>query len=50
MCGHKEGEEEGWEINQETGIDIYTLLCVKQKASGNLLYSKGSSAQCSVMT
>ena len=29
---------------------IYTLLCVKQIASKNLLYSTGSSAQCSVMT
>jgi len=28
----------------------YTLQCVKQIASGKLLYSTGSSAQCSVMT
>ena len=30
--------------------NIYTLPCVKQMASGNLLYSTGSSAWCSVMT
>ena len=29
---------------------IYILPCVKQIASGNLLYSRGNSAQCSVMT
>ena len=28
---------------------IYTLLCIKQIARGKLLYSTGSSAQCSVM-
>ena len=26
--------------NWENGIDIYTLLCIKQMASGKLLYSK----------
>ena len=35
-----------WEIRS----DINTLLCVKQIASGNLLYSTGTSAQCSVTT
>ena len=35
-----------WEIR----IDIYTLPCVKQITSGNLLYSIGGSAGCSVMT
>ena len=34
--------------NWEIGIDIYTLPCVKQIASGNMLYSTGSSARCSV--
>ena len=34
----------------ESSIDIYTLPCVKQMASGKLLYSIGSSAQCSVTT
>ena len=34
----------------ESSIDIYTLPCVKEMASGKLLYSMGSSAQCSVTT
>ena len=37
-------------MNWETGIDINTLLCVKQTACGKLLYSTGSSAWCSVVT
>ena len=37
-------------MNREIGIDVYALLCVKQIASGNLLYSAGSSAQRFVMT
>ena len=43
------GEEEGgrnWEIT----FDINTLPCVKQIASGNLVYSTGSSAWFSLMT
>ena len=47
-CGHG-GKREGG-TNWEIRIDIYTLPCVKQIASGNLLYSTGSSAWCSVMT
>ena len=48
---HVDTEREGkggtnWEIR----IDIYTLPCEKWIASGNLLYSTGSSARCSVMT
>ena len=39
----------GW-MNWKIGVDIYTLPCVKEIASGNLQYSPGSSAQCSVMT
>ena len=31
-------------MNWEIGIDIYTLPCVKQIASGNLLYGAGRSA------
>ena len=31
-------------------IDIYELLCVKQVDSGKLIYSTGSSAECSVVT
>ena len=37
-------------IHRENSIDMYTLSCVKQIASGKLLYSTGSSAWCSVMT
>ena len=37
-------------MNWEVRIDIYTLPCVKSIVSGNLLYSTGSSTQCSVMT
>ena len=44
-----EGEGEGG-MNWEIRFNINTLPCVKQIASGNLLYSSGSSAQCSVMT
>ena len=43
------GEGEGG-TNWEMKIDIYTLSCVKLIASGKLLYSTRSSAQCSVMT
>ena len=34
----------------ETGIDIYTLLYIKQVTNKDLLYSTGKSAQYSVMT
>ena len=37
-------------MNWEIGIDIHTLPCVKQIARGNMLYSTGSSAGCSVVT
>jgi len=37
-------------MNWEIGIDIYTLPRIKQIASGNLLYSTGSSAKRSMMT
>ena len=47
-CGHG-GKGEGG-TNWEIRFEINTLPCVKQMASGNLLYSTGSSAQCSVMT
>ena len=48
VSGHVDMEGEGgtsWEIR----IDMYTLLCMKQIASGKLLYVTGSSARCSVM-
>ena len=44
-----EGEGAGG-MNWETRFDINTLPYVKQTAHGNLLYSTGSSAPCSVMT
>ena len=37
-------------MNWEIRTDIHTLPCVKQIASGKLLYNMGSSAQCSGMT
>ena len=44
------GREEEGGMNWEIRFDINTLPYVKYIASGNLLYSTGSSAQCSVMT
>ena len=40
----------GGGINWEIGIDIYTLLYIKQITNKNLLYSTGNSTQYSVMT
>ena len=37
-------------MNWETGIDVCAPPFVKQIASGNVLYSTGSSAWCSVVT
>ena len=37
------------EINWEIGIDIYTLLEIKQITNKDLLYSTGNSTQYSVM-
>ena len=37
-------------INWEIGIDIYTLLYIKQITNKNLLYSTGNSTQYSAMT
>ena len=42
--------ERGSGMNQDNGIDIYTLRCVKQITSENLLYSTGNSTQCSMVT
>ena len=44
----KQGRGSG--MNWEIETDIYTLLCIKQITNENLLYSKGSSTQCSVVT
>ena len=43
---------ERWEngINKEFGINIYTLLYIKQIINKDLLYSTGNSAQYSVIT
>ena len=46
--GYQEGK--GRRINWEIGIDIYTLLFIKQITNKNLLYSTGNSTQHSVMT
>ena len=37
-------------INWEIGIDIYTLLYIKQITNKDLMYSTGSSTQYSLMT
>ena len=43
--------EERWgEMSWESGIDIYTLLCIKQITNENLLSSTGTSTQCSMVT
>ena len=34
----------------EFGMDVYTLLCLRQIANKDLLYSTGNSAQCYVAT
>ena len=47
MCGHG---AVGSGMNREPGIDVFALPCAKQIASGNLVYSTGGSAQCSVVT
>ena len=36
-------------MNWEMRVDIYTLRCIKQMASGKLLHSPGSLAQSVVM-
>ena len=43
----RDGEDE---MNWESSVDVHTLPRVKEIASGKLLYSTGSSAQCCVMT
>ena len=46
-CGHG---GRGGGMNWEIEIDVHAPPCVKQPASGNLWYSTGSSARCSVVT
>ena len=45
-------EERGSGINQETGIDTHALLIlyIEQVTNENLLYSSGTSTQCSMVT
>ena len=45
----RNGGSEGW-VELGIGIDIYTLLYIKQTANEYLLYSTGNSSQCSVVT
>ena len=42
------GQTVGGGINWETGIDVYTLLYIKQRTNKDLLYSTGNSTQNSV--
>ena len=51
MHGHQ-GENWGYVMNWEIGVDICTLLilCIKYITNENLLYSSGYSTQCSVVT
>ena len=43
--------ERGWgEINQEFGINRYTLLYIKQINNKDLLYSTGNYTQCFVIS
>ena len=49
MCFQKP-KQLGAGINQEFGINIYTLLCIKQVTNKDLLYSAGNSTQYSVIT
>ena len=39
-----------WGTNQEPGINIYTLLYVRQVTNKDLLWSTGTSTQYSVIT
>ena len=41
---------EGGQINQEFGINRYTLLYIKQINNKDLLYSTGNYTQCLVIT
>ena len=38
--GGKAGGDGGGGMNWEIGIDIYTVMCIKQITSKNLLYKK----------
>ena len=44
------GDGDSGVMNWAIGIDIYTLLRIKQITNENLPYSTGNSTQCSVVT
>ena len=44
------GETCGGGINQDLGMNIYTLLYIRQITNKDLLYSTGNSTQYSVIT
>ena len=44
------GKRGGGGINWEFGINIHTLLYIKQKINKDILYSTGNSTQYSVIT
>ena len=48
LAGHSGGRRRGDDL--ESNTDIYTLPCIKQIASGKLLYGTESSAWRSVIT
>ena len=41
--GKPQGGGDGGVMNWAIGIDIYTLICIKEIANENLLYSTGNS-------
>ena len=53
MYGHQGGKPQwggdGGLLNWAIGIDMYTLLYIKQITKKNLVYSRGNSTQYSVM-
>ena len=49
-CGCQGGGGWGKGVDWEFGIDMYTLLYLKQITKKDLLYSTGKSAQYSVIT
>ena len=48
--GYQRGKVGGGGINQESGINIHTLLYIKQMNNKDLVYSTGNYTQCLVIT
>ena len=48
--GKPRGGGDGGVLNWAIGIDMYTLMCIKLMTNENLLFSAGTSTQCSVVT